>query len=184
MIEIVPYQSRWPDEFQVISEKIRNAVGVRALAIHHIGSTSVPLLAAKDVIDIQITVDDLATPLEIPLAQIGFETTQITEDHCPSGMRLRPEELQKRYYRVKDRRVNLHVRKQGSFNQRYPILFRDYLRANPMARDAYGEIKRQLARHFSNNVDAYYDLKDPVCDLIISNAFEWAKANRWEPGPS
>ncbi len=182
MIEIVPYQPRWTEEFLTISEKIENAVGKYALAIHHIGSTSVPNLAAKDVIDIQITVKDLTLPLEGLLSAIGFELTQHTVDHCPPGMKIATEELEKRAYRGKGRRVNLHVRKQGSFNQRYPILFRDFLRANPMARDAYSEIKKQLARYFPENVDAYYDIKDPACDLIIAGAIEWARTNHWEPG--
>jgi GrpB-like predicted nucleotidyltransferase (UPF0157 family) len=184
MIEIIPYQARWAEEFSSIAAKIRSAIGDKAVAIHHIGSTSVPNLAAKDVIDIQVTVVDLEVPIEMPLTQIGFEPTQIREDHCPPGMTLSPNDLMKQYYRVKDRRINLHIRKRGTFNQRYPLLFRDYLRANPVARDTYGEIKRQLARYFPENVDAYYDVKDPVCDLVILGAFEWAKANQWEPGPS
>jgi len=63
-------------------------------------------------------------------------------------MTLAGDHLEKRFFRVRDRRINLHVRRSGAFNQRYPILFRDYLRATPAARDAYGEIKKQLARYF------------------------------------
>ncbi len=184
MIEIVSYQQRWSDEFQLIATKIKGAVKESAVAIHHIGSTSVPSLAAKDVIDIQVTVKDLKVPIERPLIQIGFEATDIQKDHCPPGMTLSADDLAKRYYRGTNRKINLHIRKQGAFNQKYPILFRDYLRANSLARDAYGEIKKQLARHFPENIDAYYDIKDPVCDLIISNAFAWGKVNQWEPGPS
>jgi GrpB-like predicted nucleotidyltransferase (UPF0157 family) len=184
MIEIIPYQLRWPTEFSSIAARIRGAAGDMVRAIHHIGSTSVPLLVAKDVIDIQVTVVDLEVPITIPLTQIGFEPTEIREDHCPIGMALDSNDLMKRYYRVKDRRINLHVRKQGAFNQRYPILFRDYLRAHPVGRDSYGEIKKQLARYFPENADAYYDVKDPVCDLILLNALEWAKVSQWEPGPS
>jgi GrpB-like predicted nucleotidyltransferase (UPF0157 family) len=184
MIEIVPYQSRWPEEFRSIADKIEKAIGAQGITVHHIGSTSVPLLAAKDVIDLQITVDDLVAPIQTPLMQIGFEPTDITTDHCPPGMTLPPAELEKRYYRFKDRRAHLHVRKRGAFNQRYAILFRDYLRASPVARDAYGEVKKQLARHFPENVDAYYDVKDPVCDIVIAGAFAWAESNRWEPGAS
>jgi GrpB-like predicted nucleotidyltransferase (UPF0157 family) len=184
MIEIISYQSRWPEEFYSIAKKIHEAIGTMDIAIHHIGSTSVLFLAAKDVIDVQVTVSDLGLPIENSLSQIGFEITAIDKDHCPPGMVLSPGELEKRYYRGADRRSHLHIRKQGAFNQRYPVLFRDYLRANPLARDAYGEIKKQLARYFPENVDAYYDVKDPVCDLIISNAIDWAKVNFWEPGPS
>ena len=63
------------------------------------------------------------------------------------------------------RRVNLHVRVAGRANQRYPLLFRDYLRANAVAREAYAEVKRELARLHPADVDAYYAIKDPVCDI-------------------
>ncbi len=184
MIAIIPYQQRWAAEFTAASADITSALGEMVRAIHHIGSTSVPLLAAKDIIDIQVTVSDLNVPISAPLVRMGFEPTDITEDHCPAGMTLASNELQKRYFRFKDRRINLHIRKQGAFNQRYPLLFRDYLRAHPVARDSYGEIKRQLARYFPENADAYYDVKDPVCDLILLNALEWANATQWEPGSS
>jgi GrpB-like predicted nucleotidyltransferase (UPF0157 family) len=107
MIEIIPYQPRWAEEFSSIAAKIRGAIGDKAVAIYHIGSTSVPNLGAKNVIDIQVTVADLDEPIEIPITQIGFEPTQIREDHCPAGMTLSPNDLMKRYYRVKDRRINL-----------------------------------------------------------------------------
>ena len=183
MIKIVPYQERWPSEFAQIASKIKGAVGEHILAVHHIGSTSVPSLAAKDVIDIQITVENLQVPLDEALVRIGFEPTQITSDHCPPGMTLSAEHLTKRCFRKHDRPVNLHVRKRETFNQRYPILFRDFLRTNALARDAYGEIKQQLSRYFPDNVDAYYDIKDPVCDIIISAGLAWADATGWKPGP-
>jgi GrpB-like predicted nucleotidyltransferase (UPF0157 family) len=183
MIEIVPYNEKWPREFCNIASRIKDAVGGHVLAVHHIGSTSVPGLAAKDVIDIQISVENLQVPLDEGLVSIGFEPTQITSDHCPSGMTLSEEHLTKRYFRTPDRRVHLHVRQCETFNQKYPILFRDYLRSNALSRDAYGEIKQQLSRYFPNNVDAYYNIKDPVCDLIISSALAWAEATGWRPGP-
>jgi GrpB-like predicted nucleotidyltransferase (UPF0157 family) len=63
-------------------------------------------------------------------------------------------------------------------------LFRDYLRANPAAAQAYAEVKRALAQYHANDQDAYYAVKDPVCDLIMGAAELWAVANRWQPGPS
>ncbi|MBC86732.1 MAG: hypothetical protein CL677_06085 [Bdellovibrionaceae bacterium] len=180
MIKIVPYQDRWPKEFEDLKEKISDAMSEDIVAIHHIGSTSVPGLAAKDVIDIQITVRSLDAPIEAALNQIGFESTDIRQDHCPPGMTLSDEELEKRYYKGKDPKINLHVRKLGCFNQEYPILFRDFLRSNAEARETYGEIKTQLSKYFPENIEAYYDIKDPVCDLIILNAIEWAKVTGWK----
>ena len=183
MIKIVPYQERWPSEFAKIFSNIRNAAWEHVLAIHHIGSTSVPGLAAKDIIDIQVTVENLQAPLDEGFARIGFESTQITSDHCPPGMTLSAEDFTKRYFRTPDRRVHLLVRKPETFHQRYPMLFRDFLRTSPLSRDAHGEIKKQLSRYFPDNVDAYYDIKDPVCDLIISSALLWGEATGWKPGP-
>lgn len=186
-IAIVPYREAWPEEFRRFGQAIRRAVGDTALAIHHIGSTSVPGLAAKDNLDLQITVANLEGAQErlaSALGPLGFVARPYHEDHCPPGMTLTPDQLEKRYFKHLEPPVNLHVRAEGRFNQRYALLFRDYLRAVPMAANAYGEIKRQLARYFPENVDAYYDIKDPVCDALIAGALEWAATHDWTPAPS
>jgi GrpB-like predicted nucleotidyltransferase (UPF0157 family) len=73
------------------------------------------------------------------------------------------------------RRVNLHVREEGRANQRYALIFRDYLRADPLAAGAYAQIKLALARLHPTDQEAYYDVKDPVCDIIIGAAELWAR---------
>jgi GrpB-like predicted nucleotidyltransferase (UPF0157 family) len=186
-IEIIPYQTRWPSEFQTIGSSLRAALGDAALAIHHIGSTSVPGLAAKDVIDVQITVADLEHPnLKPGLEQLGFTWREgQLEDHVPPSMTLEPLHLEKFFAAdLNPRRTNVHVRVEGRFNQRYALLCRDYLRAHDGTRDAYAEVKRQLAKHFPDNADAYYDIKDPAFDLFMSGAWEWAEFTDWQPGPT
>ena len=79
------------------------------------------------------------------------------------------------------RRTNIHVRMQGNPNQRYPLLFRDYLRAHPNSARTVELIKRQLAKHHADDVEAYYDIKDPVYDLIWDAAQEWARHTGWRP---
>lgn len=185
MIEIVPYREEWPAEFALIGGAIREALGGDALAIHHIGSTSVPGLAAKDVIDVQLTVADHEVPVEEPLVRSGFRKREgIFFDHCPPGMELPPEELAKRLLGGRERRIHLHVRQAGRFNQRYPLLCRDYLRAHPLAAAAYAEIKQQLARRFPEDVEAYYDIKDPVFDVLMAGANDWAELSGWTPPPT
>ena len=180
-IKIVSYQAKWSTEFSEIAEKLKKALGEDTLAIHHIGSTSVPGLAAKDTIDIQITVNNLDKAFEEKLEPLKLIFREdIDRDHCPPGMTLEAKELEKRYFQDKVRPTNIHVRIEGRFNQRYALLCRDYLRANPMAVDAYAEIKRQLARYFPENVEAYYDIKDPVFDVIMAGAFNWAKLTSWD----
>lgn len=161
---------------------MRAALGDGVLAIHHIGSTSVPGLAAKDIIDLQVTVESVADEWFVaPLRSLGWELKPYTTDHLPPGMDVMPSELQKRVFGcVTPRRANLHVRAEGRFNQRFAILFRDYLRGFPEAAAAYGEAKRQIARQVVDDWDAYYDIKDPVVDLIMVGARTWASTTGWK----
>lgn len=189
LIVIEPHDSRWGTEFRAIAEPLRAALGGLALRIDHIGSTSVSGLAAKDIIDIQVTVAALdAEALTRALAPLGYTlAAEINHDHLPPGHEGdAPEEWQKLYFRppAGQRDTHLHIRQAGRANQRYALLFRDYLRADPLARGAYERIKRALARLHPDDVDAYYDVKDPVCDIIIAAAELWATATRYAQGPS
>jgi GrpB-like predicted nucleotidyltransferase (UPF0157 family) len=184
VIEIVSYNPEWPLEFAKIAARIQAALGPRALAIHHIGSTSVPGLAAKDVIDMQVSVSSLEPDLRPSLEAAGFVWRDPICDHTPPGMSLPASELEKRVCRDEIRAANIHLRIQGRFNWRYALLCRDYLRSHDDARDAYAEIKRQLARYFPDDVEAYYDIKDPVFDLFMAGANDWAIITNWQPGLS
>lgn len=184
MIEIVAYRPTWPSEYRDLAARIRAAVGDAVVGLHHIGSTSVPALAAKDVIDIQLTIADLERVPHAQLEAAGFVRGKPSSDHCPPGIELPAEQLSKWFYSLQTRRANLHVRQAGRFNQRYPLLCRDYLRAHPSAAAAYAQIKRQLARHFPHDAEAYYDVKDPVFDLLMAAAEDWARATGWSLPPS
>jgi GrpB-like predicted nucleotidyltransferase (UPF0157 family) len=72
----------------------------------------------------------------------------------------------------------------GRANQRYAVLFRDYLRVDSAAASAYGQVKVALARYHGEDVDAYYAIKDPVCDILMAGAEAWAATVGWMPGPS
>jgi len=186
-IEIVPYDENWPREFARIAGPLRATLREVALRIDHIGSTSVPGLAAKDIIDVQVTVRDFDVPLEAVLSLLGYmRVLDINGNHLPPQVPGPASEWEKRYFQPPEgqRPTHLHVRAQGRANQRYALLFRDYLRTHPVAAGAYGEIKLALARYHPENLDAYYDIKDPVCDVIWSAAEEWTKMTGWEPGPS
>jgi GrpB-like predicted nucleotidyltransferase (UPF0157 family) len=188
LIEIVPYDNRWPEEFRRIGTPLRAALGALALRIDHIGSTSVAGLAAKDVIDVQVTATTLdATAIASALAPLGYTLWEgITGDHVPPGHDDRPEKWRKLFFRAPagQRRTNLHVRQAGGANQRYALLFRDYLRAEPRAAGAYAQVKEALARLHPEDMDAYYDVKDPVCDIIMAAAELWAAQTHYAQGPS
>lgn len=185
MIELVDPDPTWGQQFGDVGRSVRAAFGPRALRIDHIGSTAVPGLLAKDVIDIQVTVDSFDGVADI-LASHGWTLwPAIAFDHRPPGTVLADEQLVKRFAQAAaPRRINLHVRLAGRFNQRYPLLCRDYLRSHPDAARAYGEVKRHLARIVGDDQDAYYDVKDPVFDIIMAGAEAWAAATHWELGPT
>jgi GrpB-like predicted nucleotidyltransferase (UPF0157 family) len=177
--EIVDYDPTWPQRFEAFAARIRDALGPRALRVDHIGSTSIPNLAAKDVIDIQVTVADLDASLVPDLEAVGFRgRREIVRDHVPPGRDPAESGWTKRYLDVPDDGVHVHVRIAGRANQRYPLLFRDYLRAYPDAAAAYGEAKRRLAA-LCDDTGIYADAKDPICDIIISAAEDWAVRTGW-----
>lgn len=186
MVEIIPYQERWPSEFQAIASTLRRGLGDLAIRIDHIGSTSVPGLAAKDVIDIQVTVAALDERVISAMTALSYsQYPGIAGDHRPPNFEGPESDWQKLYFRppAGQRRTNTHVRAQGRANQRYALLFRDYLRAHPATANAYAELKRRLAEHLADP-DTYPDVKDPAVDLIYFAAEAWAEAIGWEPGPA
>lgn len=181
-IQISDYKLSWPEEFAAAADPIRAALGDIAIAIHHIGSTSVPGLAAKDIIDVQVTVHHLGPAVVEPMTAAGFShRSDLVADHQPPGADHAADELRKEVFVQPEgeRRTNIHVRVAGAFNQRYAVLFRDYLRSHHDARDAYGELKRTLARLFPDDLDSYYDIKDPAIDMLMAGAYVWAETTGW-----
>jgi GrpB-like predicted nucleotidyltransferase (UPF0157 family) len=188
-IEIVGYDPSWPDAFLDVAGRLRTTVGDDAARIDHIGSTSVPGLAAKDVIDTQISIEreaDLDRVARV-LEESGWTPRpHIYRDHDVPGWPRDEPPPRKRFFQEPrgSRRVNLHVRVLGQPNQRYPLLFRDYLRAHPHSGQAYGTLKRDLALLLEDDPDRYPDVKDAACDLVYFAAEDWARAVSWDPGGS
>jgi GrpB-like predicted nucleotidyltransferase (UPF0157 family) len=188
-LEIIPYQERWVEEFNILGARLRKIIGDAALRIDHIGSTSVPGLGANDVIDIQITVTDIHDIEELnrKMKEHGFQTNgELHRDHEPPGFSGELREWVKRYFREPEgeKRMHIHVREAGRLNQRYPILFRDYLRENARARQLYETLKKRLVQLVPECVDAYLYIKSPVVDLVMLSAERWAEETDWEMGPS
>jgi GrpB-like predicted nucleotidyltransferase (UPF0157 family) len=186
MAEIVPYQSSWPSDFHKIAARLRQGLSDLALRIDHIGSTSVPGLAAKDVIDIQITVADLNQELLAAMSALGYtQRAGIQRDHSPAGIEGDETEWEKWYFDAPpgQRRTHTHVRVAGRANQRYALLFRDYLRSHPATAESYAELKRRLAQNLADP-KTYPEVKDPAVDLIYLAAEEWAEVTGWQLAPS
>ncbi|HTO58181.1 MAG TPA: GrpB family protein [Pseudomonadales bacterium] len=185
-VEIFDHRPSWRDDFARIAAVQRAALGPLALRIDHIGSTSVPGLCAKDVIDVQISVAALDQSIVAALERIGYQRAQtISTDHRPPDSTGPDTDWDKLYFRPPpgQRRTNTHVRVLDRPNQRYALLFREYLIAHPKEAAAYGELKRRLAASLADPED-YPDVKDPACDLIYLPAQRWAVATQWRPRPS
>jgi len=185
MIIINDYNPAWPKEFEVVRLSLLEILGPLAMRIDHIGSTSVPGLGAKDVIDIQITVQELTLEVRQRLIEAGYEYWEATtRDHVPLGEDDDPKLWAKLLFNQPkgQRRANVHARIDGNPNQRYPLLFRDYLRAHPNSARSIELIKREIVKRYADDMDAYYDIKDPVYDLIWDAALDWARQTGWKPG--
>jgi GrpB-like predicted nucleotidyltransferase (UPF0157 family) len=180
-IVVVEYRPGWPEEFATVERSLREALGEQALRIDHIGSTAVRGLAAKDVIDVQITVRDFTPELDAAFERAGYSRLEHMRDHRPPTAAGPDRDWEKRMYRPApgSRATNVHVRRAGSANGRYALLFRDYLRAHPLASGAYAQAKTALSHHGPTDWDLYYDVKDPICDIIMAGAEDWAASTRW-----
>ncbi len=181
-IVIVPYRPAWTEEYAAIASGLREVLGPLALRIDHIGSTAVPGLVAKDIIDVQVTVRDFTTELESAFGRAGYpRRTDVTHDHRPPTASDPERDWEKQYYQPEGdgRPIHVHARRAGSPNGRYALLFRDYLRTHPLAAAAYAQMKTALARHGPTDWDLYYDVKDPVCDIVMAGAEDWAAVSGW-----
>lgn len=186
-VQIVPYDAEWPERAAAELAALRQALGPLVLHADHIGSTAVPGMAAKDLIDLQLSVRDLeeaAAAFAAPLAGLGYEQLPYNRDHVPAGDDSDPAQWAKRYWRRRNHPggdVNLHVRLAGSPNERLALLFRDWLRAYPLAVAAYARFKTELAAAVAGDLAVYTDVKDSVVDLVIAAAGQWAIDAGWQP---
>jgi dephospho-CoA kinase len=175
--QLVPYQSTWADDARRIIKRIEMACGAKALRVDHIGSTAVPGMQAKDVVDIQITVASLAVADEIntPLANVGYpRLDHITADwpHTADAAL-----WHKRIHCAADpgRPANIHIRVDGWPGQRFALLFRDWLAANPDVQEDYLAAKRHAL-----SAPDYPSAKEPWFADAYRRAGDWAESVGWQ----
>ena len=160
-IELVEYSPNWPRLFVREAERVRATLGPRVLMLEHVGSTSVPGLAAKPIIDMVLGVADSADESAyVPAMESAGYVLRIRE----------PEWNQHRLFKGPDTNINLHV-----FSFRCPeidkmLMFRDWLRANDADRNLYERTKRELAQQTWKYVQNYADAKTAVVEEIVARA--------------
>ncbi|MEV5570083.1 GrpB family protein [Spirillospora sp. NPDC052269] len=202
-IVLAPPDPRWPALFVEIGADLRGALapvlGDRLTGIHHIGSTSVPGLAAKPVIDVQVSVRDFRPwartgmvppdePVEQPSREHIGESGALIDAVESTGLRWLGDwctDLRKWIFTRRDAEfdVNCHVRREGCVSQQQALLFRDHLRAHPEARQRYEDVKRGLATREWHTVDAYADAKGDCVWAILREADVWSQSG-WRPSPT
>lgn len=180
---LVPPDPAWPEQALRIVNRLKTACGHRALRVDHVGSTAVPGFEAKDVIDVQITVEslDVADELAEPLLAAGYPRIERVTGDVPKTDD--PALWSKRIHASADpgRPTNVHLRVDGWPNQRFALLFVDWLAASPDARADYLAVKREAERAAGGDVSAYVAAKEPWFAEAYRRAWEWADATGWRP---
>jgi dephospho-CoA kinase len=194
-VRLVSADPAWADEAARILARLKAACGAKALWVDHIGSTAVPGLDAKDVIDIQVTVESLAAADELaaPLRSAGYPRIDtITADVVKPDARSTVERYNhsddptlwhKRLHGSADpgRPTYIHLRVDGWPDQQFALLFGDWLRANPEVREEYLAVKRRAEQAASpdGDITRYLAVKEPWFFEAYSRAWDWADRSSW-----
>lgn len=170
-IVVVPYDPSWPCEFERASGEVVAVLGANLLRIHHIGSTSIPGIHAKPVIDMLAVVADLGEVdrRSAAMQALGYE---VMGEFGIEG---------RRYFRRDDstgrRTHQIHAFIEGSAHIQRHLAFRDFLRAHPMIAREYGELKRRLAAAHPHDMGAYMDGKDGFIREMQARAIKWIETS-------
>jgi dephospho-CoA kinase len=192
---VVPADPTWPDQARRIVARLSTACGHKAVRVDHVGSTAVPEFDAKDVIDIQVTVEslDIADELADALLSAGYpclphigadeakgdaRSTVADYDHSDD-----PALWRKRIHGSADpgRPTNVHIRVAGWPNQQFALLFVDWLAANPQERAGYLAVKRAAEERAAGDSAVYAEAKEPWFAEAYRRAWEWADFTGWRP---
>ena len=167
-IALAEASATWAAEFEAIRGRLVSALGP-GVRVEHVGSTSVPGIAAKPIIDIQVSVPDLSDePAYVrAIESIGVE------------LRSRELDLGHVYFRNTPRTIQVHVCQIGSRWERVHLLFRDYLRAHHDAARDYVSLKRAAADAYRNDRLAYTEAKGPFIESALAKAEIWAADTGW-----
>ena len=160
-IVIVDYDQAWPDRYRLLQERVRDALGPAALRVEHIGSTSVPGLAAKPILDVLVTVRDVEDEAAfVPALEAA-------------GFVLRVREPEHRMFRTPGRDVHLHLYEPDHAAVSAYLDLRDWLRVDAADRALYERTKRLLATRSWTDMNEYADAKTDVILGMLGRARAW-----------
>jgi len=166
-VEVVPHNPQWRDAFEAEAKHVAAALGENVVAIHHIGSTAIPNIYAKPVVDLLVEVRDIteADGQSSAMESLGYEV--MGEYGIPG----------RRYFRKDNqegiRTHNIHAFEAGSAEVERHLAFRDYMIAHPVDAQRYSELKRKLAEKHPQSMDGYMDGKDGFIKEIDRKAAQW-----------
>ncbi|MGB0101229.1 MAG: GrpB family protein [Nocardioides sp.] len=174
VVEVVPYDPAWPQAFDAVRDRVIAALGERVLGIEHVGSTSVPGLWAKPVIDADLTVADSGDEdAWLPALEAAGFVLRVRE----------PDWEEHRCLRGSEPTTNLHVFSPGAREPQRHRLFRDWLRAHPEDRDRYAEVKRAVAARGFTDAMLYNNEKAGFVYDLYESAFTADPAHEHDPQP-
>ena len=173
-IEVVAYDPAWPAQFERERERIAAALGDAAVAIEHIGSTAVPGLASRPIVDIMVGVEDIERSGQAVagLIELGYEYLPEVEAQLPK----------QRYFRQPaPTAFHVHMVERGSAAFERHLLLRDYLRSHPQAVQEYSRLKRGLVLRFHHDRKAYVNGKAGFVEAVAAAAIREAGSKPPDP---
>ena len=170
-IRIVEHDPSWEEKFEREAAAICAALGSVAVRVDHVGSTSVPGLSAKPIIDINVSVHDITAvdSYRLPLEGIGYLFVPVPESpdfHFFGKPATRP------------RNYHIHVLEVGSQHERRHLVVRDYLRTHPEEAAAYGAVKQAIAEHHPGDRLGYIAEKGPYLEALERRAVAYARIEK------
>lgn len=168
IVTVTKYNPNWNNQFDLESQQLKNEIGTIINNIYHIGSTAVPGLMAKPIIDIMLDVKNLVEldKQSFKIEQLGYEAMG------ELGIKGR------RYFRKggNNRTHQIHAFKSGDLHIERHLAFRDYLREHNEIANEYGALKSKIAKTCDNDIEKYCDAKDPFIKHHEALALKWFKS--------
>jgi GrpB-like predicted nucleotidyltransferase (UPF0157 family) len=174
-VEVVPHDPKWRDVFEVESKSVANALGENVVAVHHIGSTAIPSIYAKPIIDLLVEVKDIikVDGQSLAMESLGYE---VMGAFGIPGRRFFRKDNQESV-----RTHHIHTFEIASAQVERHLAFRDYMLAYPEDAEQYSELKRELARKYPQNIDRYMDGKDEFIKGMDKKAAQWRTLRGQQP---